>query len=117
VAGKLTTHVLDTSVGKPAADMRVELLRLENGAAARTGRSVTNSDGRLPQPLLTGDAVQAATYQIVFHVGEYFAARGNPDARRFLDVVPIVFVIDDPTASYHVPLLVSPWSYSTYRGS
>jgi hydroxyisourate hydrolase len=79
--------------------------------------SVTNEDGRTNAPLLVGDDVQSGTYRLAFHVGDYFAGQGHHDARRFLDVVPIVFVIDDPKGGYHVPLLVSPWAYSTYRGS
>jgi 5-hydroxyisourate hydrolase len=118
MAGKLTTHVLDTASGKPAAGMRVELHRLDGGGRKTLlGDAATNDDGRLPQPLLSGEALTAGTYRLLFHVGDYFAARGNADARRFLHVVPILFAIEDPAANYHVPLLVSPWSYSTYRGS
>jgi hydroxyisourate hydrolase len=116
--GKLTTHVLDTAHGRPASGMRVELYRVGSpGGEAPLVEVVTNSDGRTPAPLLAGETIAAGTYRLVFHVGAYFAARGHPDARRFLDVVPVVFVIDDPAGAYHVPLLVSPWSYSTYRGS
>jgi 5-hydroxyisourate hydrolase len=115
--GKLTTHVLDTAHGRPASGMRVELYRVGSpGGEAPLVEVVTNADGRTPAPLLAGDVVPG-TYRLVFHVGAYFAGRGHPDARRFLDVVPVVFVIDDPAAAYHVPLLVTPWSYSTYRGS
>ena len=118
MAGKLTTHVLDTSRGRPAAGMRVELYRVgAPGGAAPLAVVETGPDGRTPAPLLEGDAMTAGTYRLAFHVGAYFAARRDPDAKRFLDVVPIVFTIDDPLAHYHVPLLVSPWSYSTYRGS
>ena len=118
MAGKLTTHVLDTAHGKPAAGVRVELHRLDGpGKKTKLGEAVTNDDGRLPQPLLAGDAMQAGRYRLLFHVGEYFASLGNTDARQFLDVVPILFTINDAAANYHVPLLVSPWSYSTYRGS
>ena len=97
--------------------------RLDASAAARfrsnaapVAEAVTGADGRTPAPLLI-DRIACGTYRLVFYVGDYFAGRGDPDARRFLDVVPIVFTIDDPAAAYHVPLLVSPWSYSTYRGS
>jgi hydroxyisourate hydrolase len=115
--GKLSTHVLDTARGVPAAGMRVELYRVgAPGGAGPLVEAVTDADGRTPAPLLMGD-LAAGTYRLVFHVGAYFAGRGDADARRFLDVVPIVFVVDDPAGSYHVPLLVSPWSYSTYRGS
>jgi 5-hydroxyisourate hydrolase len=115
--GKLTTHVLDTANGTPAAGMRVQLHRLEAGTKIRLAETFTNADGRPPAPLLAAEAMAPGTYRLLFHVGDYFAARGNNDARRFLDVVPILFVIDDPAAAYHVPLLVSPWAYSTYRGS
>ena len=115
--GRLSTHVLDTSRGMPADGMRIELLR-GTGSSARQVLSVTtNRDGRTDGPLLQGDELAAGAYQILFHVGEYFRAAGHPDAGRFLDVVPVSFVVDDPRGSYHVPLLVSPWSYSTYRGS
>ena len=118
MAGKLTTHVLDTAHGRPAAGMAVELYRVgAPGGAGPLVEAVTDQDGRTPAPLLAGETIPAGTYRLVFHVGAYFAARGHPDAKRFLDVVPIVFVVDDPGRSYHVPLLVSPWAYSTYRGS
>jgi hydroxyisourate hydrolase len=118
MVGKLSTHVLDTARGKPAVGMRVELYRVgAPGGAAPLVEAVTNADGRTPAPLLIGADVQPGTYRLAFHVGDYFAGQGHPDARRFLDVVPIVFVIDEPEAGYHVPLLVSPWAYSTYRGS
>lgn len=116
--GKLTTHVLDTAVGKPAAGMRVELHRLDgNGQKTKLGEATTNADGRVPHPLMAGESMAAGKYRLLFHVGDYFAASGNVDARKFLDVVPLLFTIDDACANYHVPLLVSPWSYSTYRGS
>ena len=118
MAGKLTTHVLDTARGKPAMGMRIELHRLDGpGTKTKLGEATTNDDGRLAQPLLAGESMRAGQYRLLFHVGDYFAALGNIDARKFLDVVPILFIIDDPAANYHVPLLVSPWAYSTYRGS
>jgi len=113
--GKLTTHVLDTARGAPAAGLRIDL-EGPGGSAARK-HAVTNSSGRTDAPLLEGPEVAAGTWRLVFHVGEYFRARGDRDAGRFLEDVPVVFVVDDPSAAYHVPLLVSPWSYSTYRGS
>lgn len=116
--GRLSTHVLDTAHGRPAAGVRVELFRVGSpGAAGPLVETITNADGRTPAPLLAGEDLLAGTYRLVFHVGDYFAGCGHSDARRFLDVVPVVFVIDDPAAGYHVPLLVSPWAYSTYRGS
>lgn len=116
--GRLTTHVLDTVKGGPAVGMRIDLHRLDVAGPPRHVTSlVTNADGRGDEPLLAGDAIAAGTYRLTFHVGEYFAAMGSPDACRFLREVPVVFGIDDPVANYHVPLLASPWSYSTYRGS
>lgn len=116
--GKLTTHVLDTANGKPAAGVRVELHRLLGaGEKELLASANTNSDGRLDAPLLSASDISAGRYRLLFHVGDYFASLGNRDAKRFLDVVPILFVIDDSEANYHVPLLISPWSYSTYRGS
>jgi 5-hydroxyisourate hydrolase len=115
--GKLTTHVLDVSAGRPAAGMRIECYRVLPDGVALISNTVTNEDGRTPGPLLTGEAMTAATYRILFYVGEFYASANHPHARRFLDVVPIQFVVDDDKANYHVPMLVSPWSYSTYRGS
>ncbi len=114
--GKLTTHVLDTTRGAPASGMRIELLR-GKGSTSALLNVATNADGRTDAPLLEGADLTPGTYQLVFHVAEYFRTRGNPDAGRFLSEVPIVFVVDDPAGRYHVPLLVSPWSYATYRGS
>jgi 5-hydroxyisourate hydrolase len=114
--GKLTTHVLDTARGVPAAGMRIELAR--GADPAETLASVaTNADGRTDAPLLEGARLTAGTYRLLFHVAEYFRRRGDPGAGRFLEDVSVVFVVDDPGGKYHVPLLVSPWSYSTYRGS
>lgn len=116
--GKLTTHILDTAHGRPAVGVKVELHRLEdNREKTFVASGVTNLDGRLDQPLMTGESMKAGRYRMLFHVGDYFVVRGNADAKRFLDVVPILFNIDDAGANYHVPLLVTPWSYSTYRGS
>ena len=115
--GKLTTHVLDTASGKPAAGMRIELHRLDAGKKIPVTDTVTNADGRTSAPLLAGEAMTEGRYRILFHVGDYFAAIGNADAKKFLDVVPVLFVIGDASVGYHVPLLVSPWAYSTYRGS
>ena len=117
MAGKLTTHVLDTMNGKPARAMRIELHRLESGKKIPVTEIVTNDDGRAPAPLLDGSSIKTGKYRLLFHVGDYFKSLGAADAKRFLDVVPILFTIDDANANYHVPLLVSPWSYSTYRGS
>jgi 5-hydroxyisourate hydrolase len=114
--GRLTTHVLDTMHGRPAAGMTVRLSRLgiEEIGPAR----VTNADGRIDGPLLEGEAFAAGTYELRFEVGDYFRALGVPlPEPAFLETVVIRFGISDPDAHYHVPLLVSPWAYSTYRGS
>jgi hydroxyisourate hydrolase len=115
--GRLTTHVLDTVSGVPAHGMRVELA-LADSPAATIVDVLTNTDGRVPGPLLEGDALRAGQYELRFHVAQYFRARGTALPQPpFLDVVTIRFGIADPAQHYHVPLLVSPWSYSTYRGS
>ncbi|HEY8834057.1 MAG TPA: hydroxyisourate hydrolase [Chthoniobacterales bacterium] len=106
---QLTTHVLDTMRGIPAAGMKIELWSLDRSKMLKSIE--TNADGRTDAPLLTGDEMTAGNYELIFYVGEYF------DERRFLDRVPVRFVISDAAAKYHVPLLVSPWAYSTYRGS
>jgi 5-hydroxyisourate hydrolase len=111
---KLSTHVLDTMQGKPAAGMSL-VLRWAGGASILAMK--TNQDGRTDQPLLTGDGMVTGDYELEFDVKAYFDAVGSNDAGRFLTKVPIRFRIDDATSNYHVPLLVSPWSYSTYRGS
>ncbi|HEX8322588.1 MAG TPA: hydroxyisourate hydrolase [Tepidisphaeraceae bacterium] len=113
--GRLTTHVLDTAHGQPAADLRIDLFRGRDTVAAATVR--TNADGRCDKPLLEGDALTPGTYRLEFHVGDYFHVLGFAGAGQFLDVVPVVFVVSDADANYHVPLLCSPWAYSTYRGS
>ena len=117
--GQLTTHVLDTAHGCPAAGMRVTLARLDaNGAATMLKSFVLDADGRAGGPLLAGDALAVGRYRLVFAVSDYFAARGTPQADPpFLGEVPLEFGIAASEAHYHVPLLVSPWSYSTYRGS
>ena len=121
--GRLSTHVLDAARGAPAAGMRIDVLRRPGSAGLALDpdapvRSVsTNAGGRTDAPLLEGEELEAGTYQLVFHVGEYYRSRGDRDAGRFLEDVPIVFVVDDAKGTYHVPLLVTPWSYSTYRGS
>ena len=115
--GKLSTHVLDTANGKPASGMRIELHRIGGGEKTLLVDTATNSDGRTDLPLLNADTIAVGRYRILFHAGDYFAALGNADAKKFLDVVPVLFRIDDASVGYHVPLLVSPWAYSTYRGS
>ena len=117
MTGKLTTHVLDTATGRPAVGMRIELHRLESGNKTLLNDQVTNRDGRTAEPMLAGEKMTAGHYRLLFHVADYFASIGSTDAGKFLDVVPVLFRIDDVSAGYHVPLLVSPWAYSTYRGS
>jgi 5-hydroxyisourate hydrolase len=111
--GRLTTHVLDTSIGQPAAGVRVVLRR--DGAVV--AEATTNVDGRLDKPLLEGAAFTPGGYELAFHIGDYFRARGAAVADPpFLDVIPLRFAVADD-AHYHVPLLASPYGYSTYRGS
>lgn len=116
--GKLTTHVLDTTIGGPAAGMRVRLYALAGEAATLVKEIALNHDGRGDAPLLEGEALRAGTYRLVFDVAPYFRGRGValPEP-PFLDSVPLDFGIADTGAHYHVPLLASPWAYSTYRGS
>lgn len=109
--GKLTTHVLDTAQGRPGAGIRIELFRLEGGSGTLVASVTTNRDGRTDAPLLEGEKFRAGSYELLFHIGAYFSAQG------FLDVVPVRFRIADAAQHYHVPLLCSPWSYTTYRGS
>jgi len=118
--GRLSTHVLDVSAGNPAAGVVMELHRVTpDGGMELVAGAVTNEDGRTDRPLLADGGLQSGSYEIVFHVGDYFRARGIAGLAEppFLDRVPIRFGIADPDGHYHVPLLVSPWSYSTYRGS
>ena len=116
--GRLTTHVLDTAQGKPAAGLRIECVRLTDADEAPVQTAATNADGRIDAPLLEGAAMAVGTVELRFHVGDYFRREGLALAEPpFLDVVPVRFSIADANAHYHVPLLCSPWSYATYRGS
>ena len=117
--GKLTTHVLDTAHGRPGADIAIALFRIDtHGARTALGSFRTNTDGRCDAPLLADDAFAPGTYELDFAIGAYFAAQGvEGDEPRFLDRVTLRFGIADVHAHYHVPLLVSPYAYSTYRGS
>jgi 5-hydroxyisourate hydrolase len=110
---KLTTHVLDIASGKPAAGVRVVLRH--PSAAAVVSEGMTNADGRLDRPLLEGEAFEPGAYEISFHVGDYFRQAGVTLDSAFLDVVPVRFTAAG--GDYHVPLLVAPYGYSTYRGS
>lgn len=119
MTGRLTTHVLDTARGKPAAGVRIVLWRLAGGGEReRVGEALTNADGRTDRPMLSGEAFGAGTYELEFHAGDYLRASGQAAGGvLFLDRIPIRFGIADAAQHYHVPLLVSPFSYSTYRGS
>jgi 2-oxo-4-hydroxy-4-carboxy-5-ureidoimidazoline decarboxylase len=118
IYGRLSTHVLDTHAGRPAAGVRVELFEIGASASAMLKESVTNGDGRTDEPLISAVPLRVGHYELRFHVGEYFATRNlELPQPAFLDVVPVRFAIAEPEGHYHVPLLVTPWSYSTYRGS
>jgi 5-hydroxyisourate hydrolase len=114
----LTTHVLDTASGKPGEGIKIEFSVLEGESYKLLATVTTNADGRNAQPLLTPENMKAGKYQLVFYIGEYFAKQGtvlpNPP---FLEKAVIQFGMADATAHYHVPILASPWSYTTYRGS
>ena len=116
--GSLTTHVLDIAAGSPARAMAIELSRVEGDFRRLVAQVETNADGRCDTPLLSGDDMQPGVWEIAFHVAAYYRARGvTLSDPPFLDVVSVRFGIASATQHYHVPLLVSPWSYSTYRGS
>jgi hydroxyisourate hydrolase len=115
----VTTHVLDVTSGWPAQGVRVELYELADGSERKLVADVTtNADGRTDKPLMSADQARAGRFELIFHVGDYFRRRRAELADPpFLEVVPIRFGVADPQEHYHVPLIVSPWSYSTYRGS
>jgi 2-oxo-4-hydroxy-4-carboxy-5-ureidoimidazoline decarboxylase len=119
VHGRLSTHVLDTHAGHPAVGVTIELVEIHaHGAPHVIERRTSNHDGRTDQPLIGGRPVPIGRYELRFHVGEYFARRGVPQGDPpFLDVVPVRFGVAEAEGHYHVPLLVTPWSYATYRGS
>jgi len=117
---KLTTHVLDTAQGRPVANLKIELWQInsETGERNLLKTAITNQDGRTDTPLLTETELKSGIYELVFAVGDYFKTQYQSlNYPLFLDEIPIKFGIANPTVAYHVPLLVSPWSYSTYRGS
>lgn len=116
--GRLTTHVLDTANGCPGSGIELTLYRVDGNQRIELTSAKTNTDGRTNTPLLEGDGVLKGSYELVFEVAAYHRNRGLVIADPpFLDVIPIRFSISDADAHYHVPLLVSPWSFSTYRGS
>jgi 5-hydroxyisourate hydrolase len=112
---KLSTHVLDLTRGAPAAGMEIELWRLDTTEPKQLKVVVTNADGRTDQPLLSAEEMAVGDFQLVFKIKDYFAARGV--SATFFVYAAIFFRIEDAAASYHVPLLVTPWAYNTYRGS
>jgi len=115
--GYLTTHVLDTARGRPAAGMKIELYRLDAGGRTHLAEAETNDDGRTDSPILPKGRVEVGRYELVFHAGAYLDRIAPSGTLRFLDEIPIRFGIDNVSAHYHVPLLLSPFSYATYRGS
>ena len=119
MSGKLTTHVLDTANGCPGKGIAIALWQLDSEDDSKSLLKTihTNHDGRTDEPLLAGEEFKTGVYELVFSVGNYFARYGDYADPLFLDEIPIRFGISDLEAHYHVPLLVSPWSYSTYRGS
>lgn len=118
MAGYLTTHVLDTARGQPAQGLRIALYRVSGSSHRKIADTVTNADGRTDAPILPAGKFAPGTYELVFRAGDYLRATGQAGAEPlFLDEVPIRFGMADPEAHYHVPLLLSPYGYSTYRGS
>lgn len=116
--GYLTTHVLDTARGQPAAGLQITLFRLEGDARVQLAQMQTNADGRTDSPILPKGDFATGTYELVFEAGAYLDAMNVPaEDPRFLDEIPIRFGISDPEAHYHVPLLLQPFGYATYRGS
>lgn len=116
--GYVTTHVLDTSLGQPAAGLKIDIYRLGASNRRNIGSMTTNADGRSDAPVIAGAEMEEAVYELVFHVGDYLDRSHGPAAgTRFLDIVPIRFGVSDASQHYHVPLLLSPFGYSTYRGS
>ncbi len=116
--GRLTTHVLDTAKGQPGQGITIDVFRLSGSTREHVGSVITNSDGRCDAPILEGEALTVGEYELVFHAGDYLRAQGvESQEPRFLDVIPLRFGVADASQHYHVPLLLSPYSYSTYRGS
>ena len=116
--GKLTTHILDTSSGKPGKNITIQLYFLKNESWELVTETVSNDDGRCNNPLLEGAELMVGQYELVFHAGDYFDAAGvDLPEPKFLDEIVLRFGVSDASEHYHVPLLVSPFSYSTYRGS
>jgi 5-hydroxyisourate hydrolase len=114
----LSTHVLDTARGIPAKGLRIELHRIENGARHRVATGVTNADGRIAAPLISGELLEIGVYELLFHAGDYLRSAGlSVKEPAFLDQIVVRFGVAETDCNYHVPLLLSPFGYSTYRGS
>jgi len=117
-AGRVTTHVLDTALGKPAAGVKIMLYRVNGNSHQKIAETVTNADGRTDAPMLDGAKLTVGSYELVFCAGDYLRASGQSTGEvLFLDEIPIRFGVPDAGQHYHVPLLISPFAYSTYRGS
>lgn len=114
--GKLTTHILDLTCGKPAANVKIELKRLHEEVIP-VKEAFTNDDGRVDAPLLAGEELVSGEYVMEFHAGDYFAGKKANTAEPFLTIVTVRFHLSDPEADYHIPLLLSPFGYQMYRGS
>ena len=118
IHGRLSTHLLDTARGSPAAGVEVRLVVLSaDNAPQQIAEAITDADGRTPQPLISGRPIPTGTYELHFHIGDYIEQQSAPPSPRFLDIVPVRFHVAEPEAHYHIPLLFTPWSYSTYRGT
>jgi 5-hydroxyisourate hydrolase len=118
MTGYLTTHVLDTATGRPAAGLRIALYHVTGTGHLKIAETQTNADGRTDRPILPPESFTPGIYELVFFAGDYLERTGGATgAIKFLDLIPIRFGMDDPEAHYHVPLLLSPYGYSTYRGS
>ena len=116
--GRLTTHILDTASGRPAAGVVIDLFKMDGASAEQITNAVTNADGRCDAPILEGEALVAGTYKLVFRAGAYLRDQhANLPDIMFLDDIEIAFGVNDADQHYHVPLLLSPYGYSTYRGS
>ncbi|KUP93027.1 5-hydroxyisourate hydrolase [Tritonibacter horizontis] len=117
MTGYLTTHVLDTARGCPAEGIRIALYRVSGNSHRKIAEAVTNADGRTDSPILPAKSFKTGTYELIFFTGDYLRASGQAEDPLFLDAIPIRFGISEGESHYHVPLLVSPFGYSTYRGS
>lgn len=116
--GQLTTHILDLTQGKPAANIRIDVCALSGSSFKQLKTAATNIEGRLDAPLLSPEEMRPRTYELLFHIGDYFRGCGMPQGRPpFLDIVAVRFNIAESAENYHVPLLISPWGYQVYRGS